>query len=77
MCACASYLGPYLFFGSGVGRRLATSRHVEDLFDITSCYFPITFTPPPNDKFGKRPPPPPLPFPTTRTYAPRAHPMSH
>lgn len=27
-------------------------EHVEDLFDITSCYFPITFSPPPNDKFG-------------------------
>ncbi|BGP33480.1 hypothetical protein JCM10296v2_005284 [Rhodotorula toruloides] len=27
-------------------------RHVEDLFDITFCYFPITFTPPPDDPYG-------------------------
>ncbi|BGP17780.1 hypothetical protein JCM10213v2_005822 [Rhodosporidiobolus nylandii] len=25
---------------------------VEDLFDITFCYFPITFTPPPDDPYG-------------------------
>ncbi|KAI8065438.1 Dos2-interacting transcription regulator of RNA-Pol-II-domain-containing protein [Gongronella butleri] len=25
------------------------SRHVEDLFDIIFCYFPISFSPPPND----------------------------
>lgn len=24
----------------------------QDLFDITFCYFPITFTPPPNDPYG-------------------------
>ncbi|GEM08663.1 DNA repair/transcription protein [Rhodotorula toruloides] len=27
-------------------------QHVEDLFDITFCYFPITFTPPPDDPYG-------------------------
>ncbi|WWD20081.1 hypothetical protein CI109_104555 [Kwoniella shandongensis] len=26
--------------------------HIEDLFDITFCYFPITFRPPPNDPYG-------------------------
>ncbi|CAE6417929.1 unnamed protein product [Rhizoctonia solani] len=26
--------------------------HVDDLFDITFCYFPITFKPPPNDPYG-------------------------
>ena len=25
---------------------------LEDLFDVTSCYFPITFTPPPDDPIG-------------------------
>ncbi|KAG9088547.1 hypothetical protein FS749_002072 [Ceratobasidium sp. UAMH 11750] len=28
------------------------SSHVDDLFDITFCYFPITFKPPPNDPYG-------------------------
>ncbi|KAI6113119.1 ARM repeat-containing protein [Pisolithus sp. B1] len=28
------------------------SKHVEDYFDITFCYFPITFRPPPNDPYG-------------------------
>ncbi|KAI9318364.1 Dos2-interacting transcription regulator of RNA-Pol-II-domain-containing protein [Dichotomocladium elegans] len=28
------------------------SIHVEDLFDYAFCYFPITFTPPPNDPYG-------------------------
>jgi DNA repair/transcription protein MET18/MMS19 len=27
-------------------------RFVEDLFAVVSCYFPITFTPPPGDKKG-------------------------
>ncbi|ORY34974.1 Dos2-interacting transcription regulator of RNA-Pol-II-domain-containing protein [Naematelia encephala] len=26
--------------------------HIEDMFDITFCYFPITFKPPPNDPYG-------------------------
>ncbi|KAI7902153.1 Dos2-interacting transcription regulator of RNA-Pol-II-domain-containing protein [Cokeromyces recurvatus] len=32
--------------------RFDISRHVEDLFDIVFCYFPISFSPPPNDPFG-------------------------
>ncbi|KAF9245349.1 ARM repeat-containing protein [Melanogaster broomeanus] len=28
------------------------SKHVEDYFEITFCYFPITFRPPPNDPYG-------------------------
>ncbi|KEI36566.1 uncharacterized protein L969DRAFT_90937 [Mixia osmundae IAM 14324] len=28
------------------------AERVEDLFDITFCYFPITFTPPPGDPYG-------------------------
>ncbi|GAA5820973.1 hypothetical protein JCM3770_006154 [Rhodotorula araucariae] len=27
-------------------------KNVEDLFDITFCYFPITFTPPPDNPYG-------------------------
>jgi hypothetical protein len=30
----------------------ATAQLAEELFEVTACYFPITFTPPPNDKFG-------------------------
>eukprot|EP00947_MAST-08B_sp_MAST-8B-sp1_P004684 g4684.t1 len=30
----------------------ASDNVVEDLFNVTACYFPITFTPPPNDPFG-------------------------
>ncbi|KAG8887558.1 hypothetical protein FRB98_009464 [Tulasnella sp. 332] len=26
--------------------------YIDDLFDITFCYFPITFKPPPNDPYG-------------------------
>ncbi|ODO00637.1 DNA repair/transcription protein MET18/MMS19 [Cryptococcus wingfieldii CBS 7118] len=26
--------------------------HIEDFFDVTFCYFPITFRPPPNDPYG-------------------------
>ena len=25
---------------------------MQDYFDITFCYFPITFRPPPNDPYG-------------------------
>ncbi|KAG9304984.1 hypothetical protein G9A89_007387 [Geosiphon pyriformis] len=28
------------------------SDHVEDLFEVTFCYFPITFKPPPDDVYG-------------------------
>ncbi|KAI0079355.1 ARM repeat-containing protein [Panus rudis PR-1116 ss-1] len=28
------------------------SSHIEDLFNITFCYFPITFRPPPDDPYG-------------------------
>ncbi|TRM60732.1 RNAPII transcription regulator C-terminal-domain-containing protein [Schizophyllum amplum] len=28
------------------------SSHIERLFEITYCYFPITFRPPPNDPYG-------------------------
>ncbi|RDB23653.1 MMS19 nucleotide excision repair [Hypsizygus marmoreus] len=28
------------------------SDHIESLFNITFCYFPITFRPPPNDPYG-------------------------
>ncbi|CCM00251.1 uncharacterized protein FIBRA_02280 [Fibroporia radiculosa] len=28
------------------------AAHVEDLFNITFCYFPITFRPPPDDPYG-------------------------
>eukprot|EP00286_Rhodomonas_abbreviata_P029927 CAMPEP_0181296998 /NCGR_PEP_ID=MMETSP1101-20121128/5000_1 /TAXON_ID=46948 /ORGANISM="Rhodomonas abbreviata, Strain Caron Lab Isolate" /LENGTH=367 /DNA_ID=CAMNT_0023401895 /DNA_START=25 /DNA_END=1125 /DNA_ORIENTATION=+ len=31
---------------------LKTKEEAENLFPIFSCYFPITFTPPPNDTFG-------------------------
>ncbi|WVN87024.1 uncharacterized protein L203_102200 [Cryptococcus depauperatus CBS 7841] len=26
--------------------------HIEDFFDVTFCYFPISFRPPPNDPYG-------------------------
>ncbi|KAL1925687.1 uncharacterized protein VTP21DRAFT_570 [Calcarisporiella thermophila] len=28
------------------------TNHVEDLFEVTFCYFPITFRPPPDDPYG-------------------------
>ncbi|KAG8891594.1 hypothetical protein FRB99_003468, partial [Tulasnella sp. 403] len=28
------------------------AQHIEDMFDITFCYFPITFKPPPDDPYG-------------------------
>ncbi|RCH99505.1 hypothetical protein CU098_002625, partial [Rhizopus stolonifer] len=31
---------------------LDISNHVEDLFDATFCYFPITFRPPPDNPYG-------------------------
>ncbi len=33
----------------------AADEHIEALFDVTACYFPITFTPPPNDPYGITP----------------------
>ncbi|KAG8958276.1 hypothetical protein FRC03_009290 [Tulasnella sp. 419] len=27
-------------------------KHIDDFFDITFCYFPITFKPPPDDPYG-------------------------
>ncbi|KAI9480357.1 MAG: Dos2-interacting transcription regulator of RNA-Pol-II-domain-containing protein [Benjaminiella poitrasii] len=32
--------------------RFDISRHIEDLFEIVFCYFPISFSPPANDPFG-------------------------
>lgn len=32
--------------------RNVSLRVVQELFDITFCYFPITFKPPPNDPYG-------------------------
>ena len=31
---------------------IKSSKVVEELFESSACYFPISFTPPPNDKFG-------------------------
>jgi DNA repair/transcription protein MET18/MMS19 len=33
-------------------RNFDISNHVEDLFEVTFCYFPITFKPPPDDPYG-------------------------
>uniref|UniRef100_A0A803YL62 MMS19 nucleotide excision repair protein n=1 Tax=Meleagris gallopavo TaxID=9103 RepID=A0A803YL62_MELGA len=33
-------------------RNYALGPFVEELFEVTSCYFPIDFTPPPNDPHG-------------------------
>ncbi|EGD73309.1 hypothetical protein PTSG_05025 [Salpingoeca rosetta] len=35
-----------------VASTFPISRYVDDLFEASSCYFPITFTPPPNDPYG-------------------------
>ncbi|KAI9256906.1 Dos2-interacting transcription regulator of RNA-Pol-II-domain-containing protein [Sporodiniella umbellata] len=32
--------------------QLDIVTHVEDLFEVTFCYFPITFKPPPDDPYG-------------------------
>lgn len=40
-------------------------RFVDELFDVTSCYFPISFTPPENDPIGNRCS---MPFGTRRVY---------
>lgn len=31
---------------------LPSARAAEEIFDVASCYFPISFTPPPNDTYG-------------------------
>lgn len=33
----------------------ASDELAEACFDVTACYFPITFTPPPNDPYGITP----------------------
>ncbi|NXN92356.1 MMS19 protein, partial [Rhinopomastus cyanomelas] len=35
-----------------IAKNYALGPFVEELFEITSCYFPIDFTPPPNDPHG-------------------------
>ncbi|KAM4703373.1 MMS19 nucleotide excision repair protein homolog [Rhinophrynus dorsalis] len=35
-----------------ITRDYALGPFVEELFEVTSCYFPIDFTPPPNDPHG-------------------------
>ena len=37
---------------TGFGELAIGSNGVEALFDVTSCYFPITFRPPPGDPYG-------------------------
>ena len=36
----------------GLLLRLNLPFLMQDYFDITFCYFPITFRPPPNDPYG-------------------------
>ncbi|KAI9205008.1 Dos2-interacting transcription regulator of RNA-Pol-II-domain-containing protein [Polychytrium aggregatum] len=33
-------------------RHMDIAGHTEDLFEVVSCYFPITFRPPPDDIYG-------------------------
>ncbi|NXJ90790.1 MMS19 protein, partial [Corythaixoides concolor] len=35
-----------------IAKSYALGPFVEELFEVTSCYFPIDFTPPPNDPHG-------------------------
>ncbi|NWY00383.1 MMS19 protein, partial [Nothoprocta ornata] len=35
-----------------IGKNYALGPFVEELFEVTSCYFPIDFIPPPNDPHG-------------------------
>uniref|UniRef100_Q96T76-7 Isoform 2 of MMS19 nucleotide excision repair protein homolog n=1 Tax=Homo sapiens TaxID=9606 RepID=Q96T76-7 len=35
-----------------ISRDYSLGPFVEELFEVTSCYFPIDFTPPPNDPHG-------------------------
>ncbi|KAF9933574.1 hypothetical protein BGZ67_004202 [Mortierella alpina] len=36
----------------GIIREFDIAPHIEDLFEVTFCYFPITFSPPPEDANG-------------------------
>ncbi|KAF9575723.1 Leukotriene A-4 hydrolase [Mortierella alpina] len=36
----------------GIIREFDIAPHIEDLFEVTFCYFPITFSPPPDDANG-------------------------
>ncbi|XP_076856911.1 MMS19 nucleotide excision repair protein homolog [Brachyhypopomus gauderio] len=38
--------------GNIIHRGYSLSQFTEELFEVTSCYFPIDFTPPPNDPHG-------------------------
>ncbi|XP_051002527.1 MMS19 nucleotide excision repair protein homolog isoform X2 [Acomys russatus] len=35
-----------------ISKDFSLGPFVEELFEVTSCYFPIDFTPPPNDPYG-------------------------
>ncbi|NXL82140.1 MMS19 protein, partial [Leptocoma aspasia] len=35
-----------------IAKEYALGPFVEELFEVTSCYFPVDFTPPPNDPHG-------------------------
>jgi DNA repair/transcription protein MET18/MMS19 len=35
-----------------LGVEFDLGEYVEALFDVTFCYFPITFKPPPDDPYG-------------------------
>jgi DNA repair/transcription protein MET18/MMS19 len=37
---------------AAVAREFPLGEHADAIFDVVACYFPITFTPPPNDKVG-------------------------
>lgn len=37
---------------AAVARDFPLGQHADALFDVVACYFPIMFTPPPNDKVG-------------------------
>lgn len=37
---------------TSIVRNFDISAHVEDIFEVAFCYFPITFKPPPDDPYG-------------------------